>query len=217
MNWDKLSRTSRDKYPEEKKEISLAKEAMDAMLQQARDLGISSSKCICYFQGLEFSRPIESENSQLIVSCQETLGIQGAKRLVVEANSNTIIIDKEFKLENLNDSLFNSDFKNESLLTSELLCSLLDMDQFTLHLVYINTKLVNENSSISINNMKQIINNYALSKTRISIFYADTLNKGLKSFVELNEADFIVRELNAKMNLNDLNVNFAPTLLISSK
>ena len=61
---------------------------------------------------------------------------------------------------------------------------------------------------------KKVINNYALSKTKISIFYADTLNKGLDSFVELNDTQLIIRELNDNLNLRDLNLNFTPTLLI---
>lgn len=34
------------------------------------------------------------------------------------------------------------------------------------------------------------------------------------SFVELNETDFVIRELNDNLGLRDLNLNFTPTLLL---
>ena len=214
LAWEKLGRGDRDRLPEVKAKIANAKDQMDSWLKHFRSLGISSSKRFYFYQGETCKEKLGDENSNLILVHKNLLNIKAIKNTVVQSDESILMIDKVFKPTDLNYGIYNSDFKLESKRTSDILCRFLDEELFSLNLVYINTKLVNEDSAISIKNMKRVINNCALSKTKISIFYADTLNKGLLSFVEVNETDIIIRELCDKLSLTDLNLNFTPTLYI---
>lgn len=214
VGWEKLRRAGRDKFPEVKAKIAHAKELMDSYLKDIRNLGIVSSKGFCYYQDQGGKVILDNEHSNLILVQKKSLNIKGIKNTIVGLDENVLVLNEEFNPTDLNLGLFNSSFKTESELTPEILCRFLDQKMFSLNLLYINTKLVNEDSAISIKNMKRVINNCALSKTKISIFYADTLNKGLLSFVEVNETDIIIRELCDKLSLTDLNLNFTPTLYI---
>ncbi|MDX1349918.1 MAG: hypothetical protein R3279_06720 [Putridiphycobacter sp.] len=216
-NWDKLGRSSRDKYPDEKKEINLAKQKMDAWLNDSRSMDIESSKDLLFYEGKEISQHLEYNESSVVLTCRKTLMDKATRDFITKNSMNTLVIDKELKIEALSYGIFHADFKTKSEATSYFLGRLLELPEFSLNLIFINTEATHESSAISIRNMKQLINNYALSKTKISIFYADTINEGLEEIIDLYGADIVIRELNNGLEPLDLETTALPTLLICNR
>ena len=126
-----------------------------------------------------------------------------------------MILSKPIDVSKISDIVLTSNFHEIKSETAELINNLYGYLDFNLNLVYINTKDKQENSDISINNMKKVIAEKRFSRTSISIFHSERKIRGAELFANMKGGDLIILECSqhilnqelARLNLPIIIVN----------
>ena len=205
LDWEKLSRSTRDKYPESKRDLANVREKMDELLREIRALGIKVSKRIVMCdKKVESKLPYSSKDIVLIDSSNVSELIHMSCNLIdhIPENCPIFILSEVFDPIELNDLMLTSTFKGGlKEATSDILSLFIDKVDFHKHFLYINTKNKFEFTTVSVDKMKKLINDHCLGKTHISVFNAQNFIHGVKEFVEVKNCDLVLIE---KFKMSDI-------------
>ena len=220
VNWDRLSRSARDKFPTAKQAMFEARNKLDTILANVREKGVKAKKSFYYLDAQQDITELAWGINDLVIVEQKFIANQHTKRIIptlFALNSAILVISTVFNPESLNDIVLTSDFNSLKPQTSQFITTFYNHFQFNLNLVFINTIKEQQNSGISIHNMKNIIAENGFSNTRISIFYSDLKTQGAQCFADLKGGDFIIMENNSNLDPNECKALEVPLLILNKK
>ncbi len=217
-NWGELNRKERDKHPDSKLKINDARFLMDSILNEIRLKNVKAKKHFLYFDTNETNFDLGFRKDELIVMEKKFLkrGRNRALReLIFNLEPSKLILSKPLEISTITDVVFTSNFHEIKTETTELINDLYDNLVFNLNLVYINTKDKQENSDISINNMKKVIDENRFSRTSISIFHSDRKIRGAELFSNMKGGDLIILECSQRILNQELSKLNLPIIIVN--
>lgn len=205
-DWELLSRSTRQNEPHTRQIINAARIKLNHTLSALRSKKIDSKKEFLFFdpKQINYSPSIDNTDS-LVITDQGIFNDKNRSysQYLHHFSPNKIVIKDCFYLNQLEDVVLSSDFKNLSKSSISFLNFLIENFKFNLHLVFINTNDKMENSELSIEKMKKVINNNFLCNTSISIFCSNKLWSGLEYFTNIKGGELIILEHESKLEITD--------------
>lgn len=217
-NWEQLGRSEREKHPDARTKINEARLLMDDLLGEIRLKNIRAKKRFLFFDKNEKHYNLDFQKDELVIMEKKFLkrGRNRALRdLIFNLEPAKLILSEPLKINTINDIVLTSNFHEIKSETVQMINELYRFLVFNLDLVYINTKEKQENSDISIKNMKKVIDRYGFSRTRISIFHSDRKVRGAELFANMKGGDLIILECSQPISNQELaNLNL-PIIIIN--
>ena len=217
-NWEQLNRSARDKYPDSKLKINEARFLMDEILGEVRLKNIKAKKRFLYFDSSEKDAALDFHKDELIVMEKKFLNRgrnHALSDFLFKLEPSKLILSAPFQIKTISDIVFTSNFHEIKGETSQIINELYRHFVFNLNLVFINTKEKQENSEISIKNMKAIIAENGFSRTGISIFHSDKKVHGAELFANMKGGDLIILECSERITNLELSKLNLPIILIN--
>lgn len=218
VEWELMSRSLRDKYPSEKNKINEARLVMDELLSELRSENVNAKKQFLYFNSDAIEQDFDFESDEILIIDAGAFNTHKNQKLndfLIGLKSIKLFIKQPFNHESISDIVLTSNFKSLNDETIEIISCFESLINFNLNLVYINTPSDQENSEISIENIKNVISQNGLSKTGISIFYSDSQIKGAKLFADLKGGDLIIVESTRKIDYQEFSDINCPIMIIN--
>ncbi|NOQ70399.1 MAG: hypothetical protein GQ574_00230 [Crocinitomix sp.] len=217
-NWEQLNRSSRDKHPTSKLKINEARFLMDEILGEIRLKNLKAKKRFLYFDSTEKDPVLDFQKDELIVMEKKLLNRgrnHALSDLLFNLEPSKLILSAPLQTNSISDIVFTSNFHKINSETSQIINELYRHLVFNLNLVYINTKEKQENSDISINNMKNVIAANGFSRTGISIFHSDQKLHGAELFANMKGGDLIILECSERITNLELSKLNLPIIIIN--
>lgn len=217
-NWEQLNRSRRDKYPDAKLKINEARFLMDEILGEIRLKKVKAKKRFLYFDSTEIDAVHDFHKDELIVMEKKFLNrVQNhaLSDLLFNLEPSKLILSAKLQINSILDIVFTSNFHEVNCETSQIINELYRHLIFNLNLVFINTKEKQENSDISINNMKNVIATNGFSRTGISIFHSDQKLHGAELFANMKGGDLIILECSERITNQELSNLNLPIIIIN--
>ncbi|MFT5822408.1 MAG: hypothetical protein ACI8ZM_003664 [Crocinitomix sp.] len=217
-NWEQLNRVTREKHPDAKLKINEARFLMDEILREIRMKDVKAKKRYLYYDSTDAKHNFDFNSDELIVMEKKFLNRgqnHALSDLLFKLEPSKLILCQPLQINAIADIVFTSNFHDINPETSNLISELYRYLVFNLNLVFINTKEKQENSEISIKNMKKTIAANGFSRTGISIFYSDRKIRGAKQFANMKGGDLIILECSQRISNQELSKLNLPIIIIN--
>lgn len=216
-NWEQLGRRARDKFIEAKQKINEARIVMDEILSEIRSEDLKVKKRFIYYDQTDFQTDFGFSSDDLII-VEKSLFNRSTNNslsdILLNVEASKLILNTFFDTQAISDIVFTSNFQHVKKQSVDLINDFYKDLKFNLNLVFINTKEIQENSDISIQNMKSVIAENGFSRTKISIFNAESRMTGANLYANMKDGDLIIMECSEQINRQELENQQLPILLI---
>tara|TARA_R110000823_G_scaffold164032_1_gene296239 strand:+ start:337 stop:1212 length:876 start_codon:yes stop_codon:yes gene_type:complete len=207
VDWVKLDKLKEKRYPETLKQIGNAKSNLRELEKTAEHEGL---KCRTFLQFDSGQKDILDHSGHfhhdfIITGSSGTKGrvreITGSnvEKIVRKANAPIIVVKEEEVTFPFNDILFVSDFEEDVSYPFEVVISIAEQCDASIHLLRINTETEFNSIELGLNPVKEFLEKFPdLKKISMSVHNESSVEEGINTFLKHQSADLIAMSTHGK-------------------
>ena len=207
VDWVKLDKLKEKRYPETLKQIGNAKSNLRELEKTAEHEGL---KCRTFLQFDSGQKDILDHSGHfhhdfIITGSSGTKGrvreITGSnvEKIVRKANAPIIVVKEEEVTFPFNDILFVSDFEEDVSHPFEVVISIAEQCDASIHLLRINTETEFNSIELGLNPVKEFLEKFPdLKKISMSVHNESSVEEGINTFLKHQSADLIAMSTHGK-------------------
>jgi len=219
-DWVELPLNLEKYHPETRKEIAEARGKITELIIKAKKINVKANEFIVYNKSYHgIIEHCQKYNNDLLI--MGTYGSKGVKKIIgshtlhvlKHSEIPALSVKKDFRITNLNQLTFASDFENPNPEMINLLKEFSRKFNLKINLLYVNTPLHFEDSTISTKKMKAITSQYLFENYSQTIYNSFSVQEGILKFNEGTNSLTIIEYHQTSRIENIFNPNVTEYLL----